>query len=199
MSSFLDIKVKEDHFYVKSYQKQNIQLINDTTLISLISSLFNEILDETDLIQNAIKTKFTSKSKPTIAIKDYLSRIMNFFKCSQETLILAMIYIDRVTESISHFVLNSLNIHRSVNFYKKYNINFFCRILVTSVTIAAKFFDEIYYTNAYYAKVGGLSLKELNLLEIEFLNLIDYRLYVDSDIFFQYRQKILLCNQSNSP
>lgn len=31
---------------------------------------------------------------------------------------------------------------------------FFARLLVTSVMLAVKFFDDVYYSNAYYAKAG---------------------------------------------
>ena len=61
-----------------------------------------------------------------------------------------------------------------------------------SIAIAAKFYDEKYYTNQYYAKVGGVSLKEFNGLEMEFLAMIDYKLYVGDQIFIQYREKLSL-------
>ena len=61
-----------------------------------------------------------------------------------------------------------------------------------SIAIAAKFYDEKYFTNEYYSKVGGITLKEFNLLEIEFLHMIDYRLFVDEKLFLQYREKLTL-------
>lgn len=61
-----------------------------------------------------------------------------------------------------------------------------------SIAIAAKFYDEKYFTNQYYAKVGGISLKEFNCLEVEFLTMINYKLYVEDQIFIQYREKLSL-------
>lgn len=61
-----------------------------------------------------------------------------------------------------------------------------------SLTIAVKFFDEKYYTNDYYSKVGGISLKEFNFLEIEFLTMIDHNLFVDEKSFILYREKLTL-------
>jgi len=61
-----------------------------------------------------------------------------------------------------------------------------------SVAIAAKFYDEKYFTNGYYSKVGGISLKEFNILEYEFLTTINYRLYVDDKLFIQYRENLSL-------
>jgi Cyclin. len=57
--------------------------------------------------------------------------------------------------------------------------------------LAAKFFDDHYYNNEYYAKVGGISNKEINILEVEFLNYINFNLYVDPILFLRYRQRLL--------
>ena len=44
--------------------------------------------------------------------------------------------------------------------------------------LAAKFLDDHYYNNAYYAKIGGIQKSEINLLEIEFVRRIDFNLNV---------------------
>ncbi|KAG0269827.1 hypothetical protein DFQ27_001947 [Actinomortierella ambigua] len=61
------------------------------------------------------------------------------------------------------FRLNSLNIHR---------------LLITALMVAAKFTSDLYYSNARYAKYGGLRLEELNQLELEFLFSIKFDLNV---------------------
>eukprot|EP00971_Amphidinium_carterae_P312010 6202150-Amphidinium_carterae.1 len=60
--------------------------------------------------------------------------------------------------------------------------------------LAVKFFDDVYYSNAYYAKVGGVRTKddasayfhqhEVNALEAQFLKLIEWRLHVTPQVFF---------------
>ena len=65
------------------------------------------------------------------------------------------------------------------------------RLLITGIMLGAKFFDDYFYNNEYYAKIGGISNVEMNLLEIEFLNLINFSLYVDPILFFRYRQQLL--------
>lgn len=65
------------------------------------------------------------------------------------------------------------------------------RLLITAVMLAAKFFDDYFYNNEYFSKVGGISNMELNLLEIEFLNFINFSLYVDPILFFRYREQLL--------
>lgn len=45
--------------------------------------------------------------------------------------------------------------------------------------VAIKYNDDDYYKNEFYAKVGGITLKEINALENEFLSLINFAFYVD--------------------
>ena len=61
---------------------------------------------------------------------------------------------------------------------------------MTSVLLAIKYHEDEYYSNEYYAKVGGVSLKELNNLEKEFLQLIDFSLFVDKRLFNKYNSYI---------
>lgn len=47
--------------------------------------------------------------------------------------------------------------------------------------VAAKYTEDFFYKNEYYAKIGGISRSEINMLEVELLNQINYHLYV-SDV-----------------
>jgi len=64
-------------------------------------------------------------------------------------------------------------------------------VILTAVLLAAKFFDDFYYSNEYFARIGGISNKEINVLEIEFLNAINFSLHVEPMMFFRYREKML--------
>jgi len=55
--------------------------------------------------------------------------------------VLALIYVDRLIQQ-GRFALTPLNVHR---------------VLITAVMLAAKFFDDQYFNNLYYAKVGEQS------------------------------------------
>lgn len=65
------------------------------------------------------------------------------------------------------------------------------RVVITSVLLAAKFFDDAYYNNAYYAKVGGVLISEINGLEVDFLFRINFSLHVNPDEFDKYRCELL--------
>nr|GEY49992.1 cyclin-P3-1 [Tanacetum cinerariifolium] len=70
-----------------------------------------------------------------------------------------------------NIILTSLNVHR---------------LLITSIMVAAKFIDEAFFNNAYYARVGGVTTAEMNRLEMKFLFGIAFRLYVNVSIFRKY-------------
>lgn len=65
------------------------------------------------------------------------------------------------------------------------------RVVITAVLLAAKFFDDAYYNNAYYAKVGGVLVSEINGLEVDLLFRINFSLHVTPDEFDKYRWELL--------
>lgn len=83
---------------------------------------------------------------------------------------LALVYIDRLIVK-GGFELTSLNVHR---------------VIITSVLLAAKFFDDTYYNNAYFAKVGGVPCNEVNALELEMLFFIGFHLHVPTALYEKY-------------
>ncbi|KAI9915882.1 hypothetical protein PsorP6_007770 [Peronosclerospora sorghi] len=120
------------------------------------------------------KTKFEAFRAPGISVLDYLTRIHKYASCSPECFVLALVYIDRLHQ-MQGFVLTELNVHR---------------VVITSVVLAAKFFDDHYFNNAYYAKVGGVPCPEMNELEVEYLLLINFSLYVSCETFARYYNEL---------
>jgi len=120
-------------------------------------------------------TYFHCVRPPTLAIPDYLNRIRKYFVASDECYVMALVYIDRVGKVDPAMTVSELNVHR---------------LLVIAAMIAAKFHDDVYYSNNYYAKVGGLSLKEVNALEAKFLKMLDWRMYVDPQEYQLYHSLV---------
>uniref|UniRef100_A0A6A7GCF6 Protein CNPPD1 n=1 Tax=Hirondellea gigas TaxID=1518452 RepID=A0A6A7GCF6_9CRUS len=146
-------------------------------LVSALSCVLTQLCRRNDLIpfNRSAVTKFHALRAPDICIHDYLVRISRYSNCSPECFILALIYIDRLIKNNPQFALNSLNVHR---------------ILITGIMTAAKFFDDQYYNNVYYGKVGGVPAGEINTLELEFLFMINFSLYVSSDEYDQYLSQL---------
>ncbi|GLJ18723.1 hypothetical protein SUGI_0334040 [Cryptomeria japonica] len=60
------------------------------------------------------------------------------------------------------------------------------KLTITTVMVATKFLDDLHYNNDYFAKVGGLTLREMNILEVEFLFMLRFRLQVTVSVFESY-------------
>ena len=59
-------------------------------------------------------------------------------------------------------------------------------MIITSVMLAIKFNEDIFYSNSYYATIGGLPVNELNRLELAMLLLLKFDMVVDSNAFSHY-------------
>ncbi len=95
---------------------------------------------------------------------------------------MALIYIDRLQDCLDQLVINKYCIHKFINSNS--------RLLITSIVLAAKYNDDEFYKNVYYAKVGGISLDEMNMLETQFTTLLDYNFFVKPEDFNTYLQKL---------
>ena len=179
-----------------SYNNNEITNMNQTQIdyiqvsnnvIDIISEILDEIVKESaslDLLSEAEEEQqtttstliqdFLSKKPPQISINKYLKRFMKYSKPEPSTLIISLIYIDKICEN-SNLQLTMFNIHRLV---------FACLI------VAIKYNEDDYYSNEYYAKVGGITLKELNLLEYNILILLDFNVFIDDLVYESYENQI---------
>ncbi|KAH8552531.1 cyclin-domain-containing protein [Umbelopsis sp. PMI_123] len=144
--------------------------------IRIVAELLENIIAQNDKLPQGVITHFHSRSVPKIPVHAYLSRIQKFAPFSNEVLITILVYFDRIARRQSSFVISSYNIHR---------------LLITSLTVASKFVSDVFYANARYAKVGGLPLVELNRLELDFLFLCNFDLYVRVEDLQEYADQLL--------
>ena len=114
---------------------------------------------------------FTFKLRPSIPLFVYLQRILKYVKIELSTLIIAMIYIDRIC--LEKVFLNEFNIHR---------------IMLISIYMAYIYNEDCVYDNKYLALVSGLSKAEMMTLEEDFLDLIEFNLFVSEEAFEQYKK-----------
>lgn len=73
------------------------------------------------------------------------------------------------------------------------------RTLLVTFMVAAKFYDDFYFKNNYYAKIGGISKSEINALEVSFLEMVNYDLFVTPELFTMYAQKLREYSVVNQP
>lgn len=160
--------------YISAFKSRGFRY----TLINTLSVIFTDICKENDInpiINNKNISLFLTDSIQTITINDYLQRLVKYTQVESSTLIAMLIYIDRLCE-LNNFIVNSYNVYK---------------ILFSSLIMAIKYNEDEYYDNKFYAKVGGVTLKEMNILEISFLKLIDFKLYISEEIFETYFENII--------
>ena len=120
------------------------------------------------------KSYFNSKTIPSISIRDYLIRALKS-RCSLESLIIAIIYMDRYIEAVMHFPLCEYNVHK---------------LFIVALSTAVKFNDDFMIDHVSFAKVGALNLSEFAEMEKSFLNTLKFNLRVDTAQFATYVRKL---------
>lgn len=175
-----DIDEKDSEIEIFSFEEMddNNKIIkNPSYLIEAISSTLSRLVKETGNKPLKNKTQgaiFTCTIIPNISIYDYLKRIVKYTNVEQSTLIIALIYIDRICQN--NYFINEHNIHK---------------LLFTSILIAIKYNEDDFYKNEYYAQIAGVGVKELFRMEEEFLALISFTLYINEKVFELYKKGLI--------
>ena len=151
----------------------NIDFIFVKSLLKILSEN-KKLPDYYTRIKSNKDFHFTIFIKPAIPLLDYLRRILTFLKLDFSTLIIAMIYIDRICRE--KVFLNEFNVHR---------------IMVISIYIAYIYNEDKTYDNNYLSLVSGMSKNEIVTLEEDFLELIEFKLFINDSLFNQYKDCVL--------
>ena len=103
--------------------------------------------------------------------EDFIVLCYKALQLNENLIILAMMYLDKILAN--KFVVSDKNIHK---------IFFLC------IMEAQKFYEDVNFNNKDYAKLCGISHEELLELELEFMDLIDYKFSIPDDEFFTYKK-----------
>ena len=150
-------------------EESSKKIIIHKTLLKEIDNTLTEIISEKKNSKNQ-NDIFSHARVPKIPLFDYLLRIQKYTRIDNSTIIMALIYIDRVCIR-KGLTLTNYNIHR---------------LLFTSILISIKFNEDIIYDNLLYSKIGGVPVAELNKLEQEFLKRIGFSLFVSVEVYKKY-------------
>ena len=126
-------------------------------------------------IKKQEKSIFSQNQIPEISLEKYLNRIKKYTEIENNTLIISLIYIDRLFQE-SNLILTAFNVHR---------------ILFASILLALKYNEDLIYEFYYYSKIAGISAKELSKLENEFVHLIDFNLFIEKNEFITYKEFLI--------
>ncbi|KAI9863878.1 MAG: hypothetical protein M1813_003530 [Trichoglossum hirsutum] len=154
------------------------ELCDVKDLVTLISNMLMELVQFNDGIplRDGRLTRFHSRAPPGISVSDYLQRLTTHATLSPPILLSMVYYIDRLCALYPAFTISSLTVHR---------------FLITAATVASKGLSDSFWTNSTYARVGGVSLRELALLELEFLWRVHWRIVPKPEVLVEYYRSLV--------
>ena len=59
-------------------------------------------------------------------------------------------------------------------------------VIIAASVLAIKYNEDDYYANTFYAKVGGITLEEINQLEYDFLAKCDFNMSINQSKYIKY-------------
>jgi hypothetical protein len=150
---------------------------NATDLGVIIADMLLELIAINDEVPpKGVLTRFHSRAPPTISVRDYVSRLIFHATLSPPLLLATVYYIDRLCLLYPAFTITSLTVHR---------------FLITAATVAAKGLSDSFWTNHTYARVGGVSTKELAMLELDFLVRLDWGIVPKAEVLEDYYRSLI--------
>jgi hypothetical protein len=142
--------------------KQIFELFNfqyTNIIINIYKNINDKLIEKRD--EKTIDY-FSCISLPDYQFKDYFFRLIRFCHVNLETLVLSYIYLGMLD-------FNSYNVHR---------------LYLLCLVFAKKFNEDFVFNNKYYSKIGGISLNELNGLELRFSELLNFDFFISYDILY---------------
>jgi len=120
-------------------------------------------------------TPFHSQTVPNISSATYFSMLAQNAGMHDEQAQAVLIIIERLCAKSAErnvpLVVNAFTVHR---------------IVLSTVLLVTKFYNDQYYSNSYIAFLAGVSHEEINLLEKYFIEIIDWNLNITEQEFAHY-------------
>ena len=112
-------------------------------------------------------------------IDEFIERIVNYLHIDNTLLVLSMMNLDKVLSN--KFILTENNVHKMI---------FMC-FMETQ-----KFYEDESYKNKDYARVCGVSIDELLLMEVSFMEIINFNLYIKDEDYQNYYKNFIQLSKS---
>jgi len=135
---------------------------------AIIAHMIGLLGKEHRVAPSMIKTVFANREIPTVSPSQYAHFLFESFRCSSSTALCTFIYLERAAREQSDVQITPYTVHR---------------LLLSAFVAACKYVEDGYFSMQAFAQVGGVSLKDLLLLEVSFLKLTGCRLYVPQETF----------------
>lgn len=113
------------------------------------------------------KSIMFNKEKPDLTMDQFISRLVTYSGVEDVVYMFALIYLERIKRKHPMLSLSTSNANR---------------LLATAIPVAAKYVQDFVYPMNFYRKVGGIdTCDEMSRLEVAFLSLIEFDLFVSTE------------------
>ena len=171
--SICSSNITKDSTPLKICQIKNPTQIEDFDLIGALSSIIEDTIK-----RNRDKKKFSKKTVffcedskiPNISLYNYIFNIYSYLNLNFSSILLSLISINRLLDCTKDQLSKN-------NFYK---------LFITSCLLNSKQNEDTIYGYDIYATAGKIDKNELIYLERIYFELIDYKLFVNDEIYRRY-------------
>lgn len=109
--------------------------------------------------ESALVKRFNLKHLPDLTPTQYLERINKYCGLSTAVYLTCILYLYKLVIQLKVIRITSYNIHR---------------LLIAALRVSCKTLEDINHRQQFIAKIGGVNLDDLKLLEISFLFLLNF-------------------------
>lgn len=134
--------------------------------------------DGTEMQQERLFHCFTSQRRQQFKLFHYIEKLVSSANCSASTFIVMLAYIDRLQQRRKCFQINRMNVRL---------------VVLAALLVAVKFVDDVVYSKAHYASIGGVGVKKLNQLEFTFCQSAKWSFFVTAEDYKTYEKGLLQC------
>lgn len=129
-------------------------------------------------------------------MRTFIQEVLKRSRTTYSTLQTALYYLFRARSAIKNQLLSRQQGQKKSNWQYSAYISCGRRMFLASLVVASKFVQDKTYRNSAWAKIAGLPVTEINTAERYFLNLLDYRLYIDQPSFDHWHRTLHIRTQA---
>lgn len=145
-------------------------------------SILGTILEYTSTLKKRSPSEFDNHSHiiggssalDNYDFEDLFKFCIKMLKINDNILVLIMMYIDKIISKGNFIVCNE-------------NVN---KLFYTCIMITQKYYEDNSLNNKTYADLVGINYDDLLKMEMEFMKLVNFELFIKEEDFQKYKQKI---------
>eukprot|EP01062_Namystynia_karyoxenos_P023467 TRINITY_DN19076_c0_g1_i1.p2 TRINITY_DN19076_c0_g1~~TRINITY_DN19076_c0_g1_i1.p2 ORF type:complete len:194 (+),score=51.47 TRINITY_DN19076_c0_g1_i1:124-705(+) len=136
-------------------------------LLHKMSALLQAVAQDGDQTRTAVRSPFCSRQVPQVPLDTYLCRLCKYGDGCEQVYVIMFVLLDTLLKLVP-WQLSSSNVHR---------------LIAATFVVACKSYSDHYYSIPYYSTITGIPVPELLKLEIVVLQLLEWRVMVDSEVY----------------